>query len=115
MKRSSRFGTLRHPDWARNTMLAADSMKSWERYPMHAEATKHVLLGRKSPGCPVAVCAGEAGARTAHDVQPEAHGALRQWPGRHRKDADGVTVECTGHLRKDDLRRSHANASVGQH
>jgi hypothetical protein len=26
-------------------------------YPMHAEATKHVLLGRKSPGCPVAVCA----------------------------------------------------------
>ena len=23
---------------------------------MHAEATKHVLLGRKSPGCPVAVC-----------------------------------------------------------
>jgi len=26
-------------------------------YPMHAEVTKHVLLGRKSPGCPAAVCA----------------------------------------------------------
>jgi hypothetical protein len=55
MKRSSRFGTLRHPDWARNTMLAADSMKSWERYPMHAEATKHVQLGRKNLGRPAAI------------------------------------------------------------
>src|SRR6516164_464496 len=26
-------------------------------YPVHAEATKHVLPGRKSPGYPVAVCA----------------------------------------------------------
>jgi hypothetical protein len=26
-------------------------------YPVRAEATKHVLPGRKSPGCPAAVCA----------------------------------------------------------
>jgi hypothetical protein len=26
-------------------------------YPVRAEATKHVLPGRKSPGCPEAVCA----------------------------------------------------------
>jgi hypothetical protein len=27
----------------------------WLAYPMHAEVTKHVLLGRKSLGCPAAV------------------------------------------------------------
>jgi hypothetical protein len=29
----------------------------WLAYPVRAEATKHVLPGRKSPGCPAAVCA----------------------------------------------------------
>ena len=29
-----------------------------QAYPMHAEVTKHVLLGRKSLSCPAAVCAG---------------------------------------------------------
>ena len=27
----------------------------WLAYPMHAEATTHVLLGRKSLGCPAAI------------------------------------------------------------
>jgi hypothetical protein len=31
----------------------------WLAYPMHAEATKHVQLGRKSLGCPAAIsCSG---------------------------------------------------------
>ena len=29
-----------------------------QAYPMHAEVTKHVLLGRKNLSCPAAVCAG---------------------------------------------------------
>jgi hypothetical protein len=39
-----------------------------QAYPMHAEVTKHVLLGSKSLSCPAAVCAAVGTIREASEL-----------------------------------------------
>ena len=60
-------------------------------YPVRAEATKHDRPGRKSPGCPVAVCAAvgtiwgasKIGGRNIKKyLQPRKHGPARSRDSR---------------------------------
>jgi hypothetical protein len=57
-------------------------------YPVRAEATKHVLPGRKSPGCPEAVCAAVGttwGARKLGGLNIKKYLPLRNYrPARSR-------------------------------
>src|SRR5215469_17117048 len=67
-------------------------------YPVRAEVTKHVLPGRKSPGCPAAVCAAVG----------TIWGATRNWrPEHYEISAASKTVPREVVLRNKAGSRSH--------